>query len=72
MSILTENLYPTKLELKHTINHGFAKDVMNPMKIYEVCEAVTLTIQINGSTYPKQDVYKAVKEICEKALEHFS
>ncbi len=68
---LQENLYPVKLELQHTVGGGSVRAVADPRMFYRTIGGVTMEIRISESNYPKEAVCKAVKEICEKAVQCF-
>jgi len=59
------SLYPSTIEMYNSICNGQYKTV------YDTRKAIKLTLQIDRTIYPKSDVLKAVKEICQKVIEYF-
>lgn len=66
-----QNMYPLKIELKHCINNGVAKNEHARNSLHDANRAVRLTIEIDYEQYNKAEVAQAVKEICQKAVEYF-
>lgn len=69
---IKENLYPVEIKLKHTLENGFVKRASNERCIEGSVGVVTMSININSCDYPKESVSEAVRDLCEKVLEHFS
>ncbi|WP_115716732.1 hypothetical protein [Amedibacterium intestinale] len=68
---LIENVYPTEIKLKHSINEGLVEDCKEKNKFYHSKDSIELVLKIDNSNYPKDKVKEAVKEICQKAVEYF-
>lgn len=66
-----DNNYPTQIELCHSVNEGVAQNVMDESILMDARGAIKLTLTVNNCDYPKEQVEKAIKEICLKALEYY-
>ncbi len=62
------NLYPSNIELYNSVCNG---QYMKDYTIYDTQKAIKLTLQVDRTIYPKSDVSKAVKEVCQQAIEYF-
>lgn len=70
MKDIVENLYPLRLELSHAVNGGITVNNLSGNLITSTY-AVKFIIEIDDPSYPKGQVYQAVKEICQKAVEYY-
>lgn len=66
-----DNNYPTRIELFHSVNEGVAQNVMDESILMDTRGAIKLILIVNNCDYPKEQVEKAIKEICQKALEYY-
>ena len=64
-------MYPINLELENTLGDGYILTGYNGNILIETYGAINLKIKVNRSDYPIEEVRKAIKEICEKAVEHY-
>ncbi len=65
---MEQRVYPTEIELKTSINNGY---VTKENELIDTTGAIRLRISVNASDYPKEEVEKAVKEICQTAVGYF-
>lgn len=62
-------MYPVEMKLVGSVGEG---EVMRKGNLLlQGSRAISLQIKIEREDYPEEEVKKAVKEICEKAIEYY-
>lgn len=65
------NLYPKSVKIVGDIANGKVLSAKEKGVILNGNGAIEISILVDSSDYPKEDVYQAVKEISLKAAEYF-
>ena len=66
---ITQELYPTKLELDIPIGENGLTKIDKYNYIHDA--SIKISIAIDNNTYPKSDVTRAISIACQKLHEYF-
>lgn len=66
-----KHIYPIESKLVSDIGEGLVQSAFEENSLIDSRGAVTLYIKINRHDYPIGEVRKAIKEICQKAVEYY-
>lgn len=64
-------IYPLELKIRGDIEDGMTLSTTSESLLIGSFGAIEIEIKINSNDYPKESVYKAVKETAMRAAEYF-